>query len=121
MSNLNMTFRINIHNEDGRYAEIIYAAPSWLKTLFIHYNRAALHSIINNDSGRINDMDDTQIKHMVDRFLQWKLPADFNPDGGVSYAPISYHTLIGTNLFTATQAREMVKFMLAEMPKESHQ
>lgn len=26
-------------------------------------------------------MTDDQIKHMVNRFLGWKLPENFNPDG----------------------------------------
>lgn len=28
---------------------------------------------------------DVQIKHMVDRFLAWRLPENFNPDGGISF------------------------------------
>jgi hypothetical protein len=30
-------------------------------------------------------MTEAQIKHMVDRFLGWRLPETFNPDGGVSF------------------------------------
>lgn len=26
-----------------------------------------------------------QIKHMVNRFLGWRLPESFNPDGGISF------------------------------------
>jgi hypothetical protein len=60
-------------------------------------------------------------KQLVDRFLQWKLPEDFAPDAGISFNPVynetspfgpSRHTPIGTNLFTASQAHEMVKFIL---------
>jgi hypothetical protein len=46
---------------------------------------------------------------MVDRFLSWKLPEDFAPDGGVCFeggGPI------GTNLFTATQAEAMIRHLL---------
>lgn len=58
-------------------------------------------------------------KHMVDRFLGWRLPEDFQPDNGISFQP-TYKGLngpmkcnpVGTNLFTATQATEMVKYML---------
>lgn len=61
-----------------------------------------------------------RIKRMVDRFLQWRLPADFNPDGGISYKPFINQSTkqpyegvpVGTNLFTATQATAMVGFML---------
>lgn len=29
-----------------------------------------------------------QIKHMVDRFLGWKLPESFSPDAGISFEPL---------------------------------
>lgn len=69
-------------------------------------------------------MNDAQIKHMVDRFLSWRLPADFAPDGGISFAP--WHGApvprasqpIGTNLFTAEQAAAMVRYMLGSMPAD---
>lgn len=50
---------------------------------------------------------------MVDRFLQWKLPADFNPDGGIEITePRSQHYgPVGTNLLTATQAEAMVRYI----------
>lgn len=48
---------------------------------------------------------------MVDRFLVWKLPVGFLPDGGISYRPgITAPT--GTNLLDASQAREMVEHLL---------
>ncbi len=47
---------------------------------------------------------DKQIKHMVDRFLGWKLPENFNPGGGISFKktfnehhPMK-HEPTGTNL-----------------------
>lgn len=65
-----------------------------------------------------------QIKHMVDRFLMWKLPDDFNPDGGISFQRMfNEHTPwprkaepVGTNLFDAQQAEAMVRHMLEGMP-----
>jgi hypothetical protein len=33
-------------------------------------------------------MSDEQIKYMVDRFLGWRLPENFNPDGGISFTRI---------------------------------
>jgi len=66
-----------------------------------------------------------QIKHMVERFLRWRLPDDFCPDGGVSFArtfnehtahPMKYEP-VGTNLLSATQAEAMVRHMLEGMPK----
>lgn len=51
---------------------------------------------------------------MVDRFLGWKLPDDFAPDGGISFTPIDHPLLwpIGTCLLNADQARAMIKHLL---------
>ena len=57
-------------------------------------------------------MTEEQIKHMVDRFLGWRLPEDFHPDAGISFKPTfndhlptpMKHNPIGTNLFHAQQA-----------------
>lgn len=57
-------------------------------------------------------MDEKKIDKIVDRFLGWKLPEDFSPDCGISYKKIGEP--IGTNLFTASQAREMIKYILGE-------
>lgn len=77
-------------------------------------------------------MEAAQIKHMVERFLGWRLPQDFNPDAGISFKPTyndspeamrllglkepSRHEPSGTNLFDATQAEGMVRFMVEDMP-----
>lgn len=60
-----------------------------------------------------------QIQHMVSRFLGWRLPEDFNPDGGVSFDPawngeLRYplHWPTGTNVFDERQATAMVQHML---------
>ena len=67
-------------------------------------------------------------KEMVDRFLGWKLPENFSPDGGVSFAR-TVNTYIdgqfvkdaprrkqdwpvGTNLLDADQARQMLEHVL---------
>jgi len=63
---------------------------------------------------------DDEIKAMVERFLRWKLPADFSPDAGISFkADFNEHTPwpgkhepTGTNLFSYTQAEAMVRWML---------
>lgn len=60
------------------------------------------------------------IERMVNRFLAWKLPNDFNPDGGISFkaeynegtAHPGKHEPTGTNLLTATQAKAMVEHMV---------
>lgn len=70
-------------------------------------------------------MTEEQIKHMVDRFLRWKLPATFSPDCGIHFDADAAKKLnprnhryepVGTNLFTATEAREMVRYMTECMP-----
>jgi hypothetical protein len=69
-------------------------------------------------------MTDEQIKHMADRFLGWKLPDNFSPDGGVSFKRTFNDHLptpmkrepSGTNLLDATQADAMVRYMIEGMP-----
>lgn len=70
-------------------------------------------------------MTDDQIKHMVNRFLGWRLPENFSPDAGISFKPTfndhmpfgpQKHGPIGTNLFDATQAEAMVRYMIDGMP-----
>lgn len=69
-------------------------------------------------------MTDEQIKHMVNRFLNWRLPEHFRPDCGISFkAEFNEHTAwpakhqpVGTNLFDAQQADAMVRYMIEGMP-----
>ena len=80
---------------------------------------------------KVTDAD--QIKHMVERFLCWKLPRDFHPDAGIKFEPgfnVEYnakhgrppqrHEPTGTNLFNYTQAVEMVRHMVAEISENPH-
>lgn len=69
-------------------------------------------------------MTEAQIKHMVEQFLRWKLPENFNPDAGISFVrdynvgtefPMR-HEPVGTNLFDYTQAKAMVENMLEGLP-----
>lgn len=66
-------------------------------------------------------MNETTIQEMVDRFLSWKLPEDFAPDGGIWFDKPDNEALwpTGTNLLTATQAMEMVKHILGFRGKAS--
>ena len=65
-------------------------------------------------------MTDEQIKAMIERFLQWKLPADFSPDAGISFkaaynegtAHPMRHEPVGTNLLSYTQAEAMVRHLV---------
>ncbi len=54
---------------------------------------------------------------MVDRFLSWRLPEDFCPDGYIAFnkdRASDHQWPVGTNLFTATQAREMLESVFQE-------
>lgn len=60
-------------------------------------------------------MSKTQIDKMVDRFLCWKLPKDFAPDCGISFDSMDGQCKpVGTNLFTAEQAKQMFEHVTAE-------
>lgn len=69
-------------------------------------------------------MTDDQIKHMAQRFLMWKLPDSFNPDGGVAFSPVinegtafeHRYQPAGTNLLDATQAEAMVRHLIEGLP-----
>jgi hypothetical protein len=70
-------------------------------------------------------MNDAQIKHMTEQFLRFKLPANFNPDGGITFEPTYKgfggaeikHEPIGTNLLNYTQAETMVRHMIDGLPE----
>lgn len=79
------------------------------------------------DSGYV--LTDDQIRHMVDRFLAWRLPEDFSPDDGITFKaefnaeymaslgkPPMRHEPQGTNLLDARQAEAMVRHMVAGLP-----
>lgn len=71
---------------------------------------------------------DDQIDHMVDRFLNWKLPENFNPDGGISFQKTTNENTpwphksepVGTNLFDAQQAKAMVLHMVEGLHCKHH-
>jgi hypothetical protein len=70
-------------------------------------------------------MTEDQIKHMAEQFLRWKLPENFNPDGGISFQKTFNENTpwprkaepVGTNLFDYNQAMEMVRHMIDGMPR----
>jgi len=70
-------------------------------------------------------LNNAQIKHMVDRFLRWRLPENFTPDCGIHFDadaakklnPVNHqYKPVGTNLFDATQAEAMVRNMVEGIP-----
>ncbi|MFA6992763.1 MAG: hypothetical protein WC269_05835, partial [Candidatus Gracilibacteria bacterium] len=59
------------------------------------------------------------IDKLVDKFLAWELPKDFSPDCGISFNSNNGQVKpIGTNLFTATQAKQMFEHLLAFTKEE---
>lgn len=74
------------------------------------------------------------INQMVNRFLGWKLPENFMPDGSISFEPELNKEYLakqgkppmrnepsGTNLFDAIQAKEMIRYILGSSFKEAEQ
>lgn len=81
----------------------------------------ALAAVPPAPASKETTMNDAQISHMLDRFLAWRLPNDFRPDNGISYARPNYApnvdaTPTGTNLFDAAQALAMIRHMVEGMP-----
>lgn len=70
-------------------------------------------------------MNDDQVKYMVNRFLGWRLPENFRPDGGITFkadynegtAYPMKHQPVGTNLLDAVQAECMVRYLIDGMPE----
>jgi hypothetical protein len=65
------------------------------------------------------------VEGMVSRFLSWPLPKDFGPDCGISFDGRKDDEWnknktwpVGTNLFTADQARAMLEYVLVTPPDE---
>jgi len=87
-------------------------------------NSEVAHTPEDAGTGELND---EQVKFMASRFLGWRLPDDFNPDGGISFkAAFNEHTQwpmkhepVGTNLFDARQAEAMVRYMLEGLPRHA--
>lgn len=70
-----------------------------------------------------SELNDQSVAHMVSRFLGWELPEDFRPDAGISFEKFvgtkEYpytHMPSGTNLFDATQAEAMIRYMFSGLP-----
>ncbi len=67
-------------------------------------------------------MNDDQIKEAVSRFLRWRLPENFAPDGGISFKAAfnentpwpMRHEPTGTIRLNATQAEAMIRHILGE-------
>jgi hypothetical protein len=95
-------------------------------------DRAALiyrgvEALLRNASKSVQGVMGAEVvtNEMMNRFLGWKLPADFSPDGGITFKRIYNETSpfgpriaepTGTNLFTADQARAMLEYVIGATP-----
>lgn len=66
---------------------------------------------------RVINVDEDGFEKMINRFLTWKLPKDFSPDCGIQFTPPAkdapdHFGPVGTNLFTAEQAKQMLFYAL---------
>lgn len=109
----------------GKYSKVIRERDETIQTLCQQMERIAAEK--NAEIERLKterSITEDQIKHMVNRFLGWKLPSDFSPDGGVSFKKAFNDHLpqpmknepVGTNLLDATQADAMVRHMVEGLP-----
>lgn len=70
-------------------------------------------------------MTEEQIKHMVNRFLCWKVPEHFHPDNGISFDPVinsgtiheGRRVPVGTNLLDYQQAEAMIRDIVEGLPE----
>lgn len=58
---------------------------------------------------------DALVKHMVNRFLGWRLPDSVCSDTCVSMRPYP-HPRYGTNLLNAEEARQMIEYLFLVTP-----
>jgi hypothetical protein len=103
------------HDRPASYWDCECAARAVLTHLHAQRKASDVRNIV---------MTEDQIKHMVDRFLMWKLPANFSPDDGISFDKIASRgtpheytrTPSGTNLFGYEEAAAMVRHMIEGLP-----
>jgi hypothetical protein len=111
------------HEQAAKYC--IRAEDFMLRAIYTAMRAAAPTRTPPVDAAILTECVEAQIKHMVSRFLMWRLPDDFHPDAGISFEPefnVEYmaargqppmrHTPVGTNLLNADQAEKMVRYML---------
>lgn len=82
-----------------------------MKSVQDYTTRVAVH---------MREVREPDIKAMVSRFMEWELPDDFLPDGGIRFAPVTLPNgevafwPTGTNLLDAEQAEQMIRHILGE-------
>jgi hypothetical protein len=110
----------------GKYSKVIRELEGTIRTLCQQMERIVAEKDAEIEQLKMEKrMTDEQIKYMVDRFLGWKLPSNFNPDGGISFKTTFNDHLpqpmknepVGTNLLDAMQADAMVRHMVTRLPR----
>ncbi len=96
--------------------------PADMNEQFIHSTRRVIIEEANPEDFKDQGQPAGVTNDMVNRFLSWKLPADFNPDSGIKFektrdvpghpALVQHNEPTGTNLFSAEQARDMIAHIL---------
>lgn len=71
-----------------------------------------IHSIRELLEKAINEAMNKNIEKMVDKFLMWELPKTVYSDLCVTMHDYP-HTRLGTNLLTATEAKEMLQYLFS--------
>lgn len=100
--------------------EVLYVEQELTEIL----KRAVRDSVKGEGETATMKINDEQIEYMVQRFLGWRLPENFNPDAGISFKrTFNEHTdhpmksePTGTNLFDYGQAKEMIRYLIDGMP-----
>lgn len=111
----------------GTPSEIVMSESDWRSFAWSAFAETNDREKAVGRPGACVPASEEQIKHMVSRFLAWKLPEHFRPDAGISFkrefnehtAHPMKHEPFGTNLFDATQADAMVRHMLDGLPQDS--
>lgn len=85
--------------------------------------RAKIERMKGQEDNPAPSVPDDVVEQAVNRFLSWKLPKDFHPDGGMVFIPTkgrgydSPHWPVGTNLLNAQQTREMLRYVFGAAPE----
>lgn len=82
----------------------------------------AMLSLLTYQRETAQGEDPELVERMTQRFLGWKLPKTFNPDGGITFQRVTnegtahayMNEPVGTNLLDYTQAKAMVEHLLAK-------
>lgn len=74
------------------------------------------HIALGYRASKLSPPSDGEIQRMAERFLNWRLPDNFNPDCGIGFDKSRIHLQswpTGTNLIGYTEALAMVRHMVA--------